>query len=234
MSIINEIVNPIYKITPITMKNDKEIKNVKPPLPQFYNFALFIVGPPGSGKTTFFLNLISKSKHSYYKKFNRVYIFSNSLHTITQKIKLPDERLFTGIDELENVVADLAAQEERALIILDDVISDVKDDKFFKHLFYNRRHIGGGISLMIISQVYNRFPLSLRKALSHLAFFNNSNKKELKSVFDDFIYIIIRCDEKTFDAITDYIFDDKHNFMFLEVNDKIFYKNFNRLEIKIE
>ena len=230
MSIINEIVNPIYKITPITMKNDKEIPNVKPPLPQFYNFALFIVGPPGSGKSTLWLNMISKSKHTYYKKFNRVYIFSNSLHTITQKIKLPDERLFNGIDELESVVADLASRDERALIILDDVISDIKDDKFFKHLLYNRRHIGGGISLIVISQVYNRFALSLRKAISHLVFFNNSNKKELKSVFDDFI----RCDDKTFDAITNYIFDDRHNFMFLDVIDKTFYKNFNRLEIKIE
>ena len=226
--IINETKNSSYKIDPIKMSNDKLIKGVSPPLPQAYNFALFLVGPPGSGKSTLFLNLINKkTKNTFYKKFHRVYIFSNSLHTITQKIKLPENRLFNGIDDLEAVVDDIKGAEDRTLIILDDVISDIKDDKFFKHLLYNRRHIGGGVSLMIISQVYNRLPLSLRKACSHLVFFNNSNKKELKSIFEDFI----RCKEDVYESICDYIFDDKHNFLFLDVDNKIFYKNFNLLTV---
>jgi len=225
---IEEVKNDKYKIDPISMSNDAPIPNVEKPLPIAYNFFWIICGPPGSGKTTLFLNLINKkAKNTFYKKFHRVYIFSNSLHTIGQKIKLPENRMFNGIEELPDVVEQLKQEEDRVLIILDDVISDIKNNEFFMKLIYNRRHIGGGISLVILTQVYNRLALPLRKAASHLTFFNNSNKKELKSIFEDFIKV----DEELYKKICDFIFDSKHSFLFLETTDKTFYKSFNRLNI---
>ena len=223
---ISETKNDLYKISPIKMSNDAPIPNVHPPLPQNYNFFMIICGQPGSGKTCFMLNLINKkNKHSLYKKMDRVFLFSNSLHTIGEKIKLPEERMFNGLDELEEVVEGLKSENHRALIILDDVISDIKNNDFFMKLLYNRRHIGGGVSIIIMTQVWNKLPLGLRKVASQLVFFNTSNKKEFQSIYDDFINI----KRETFDEIIKYIFDDKHNFMFLDTVNKQFFKNFNLL-----
>ena len=226
MSNIIETQNDKIKIESIKMSNDGFIPDVVEPLPKMYNFFMIVCGQPGSGKTTFFLNLINKkNKHTFYKKFNKVFIFSNSLHTITQKIKLSEDRLFNGIDELPGIVEMLKSGDDKVLIVLDDVISDIKNNDFFMKLLYNRRHIGGGISIVILTQVYNRLPLSLRKVCTQLVFFNSSNKKELMSIYDDFINI----PEESYKALCKYIFDDKHNFMVLNTTDKIFYKNFNKL-----
>ena len=231
MPIINETKNTTYEIEAIKMSNDSFIKGVEPPLPQMYNFFMVCCGAPGSGKTTFFLNLINKkSKQTFYKKFNKVFIFSNSLHTITQKIKLPDDRMFNGIEDLPDVVEQLKSEDDKALIILDDVISDIKNNEFFMKLLYNRRHIGGGVSIVILTQTWNKLPLALRKVASHLVYFNSSNKKELQSIYEDFIAL----DEKTYKAVCDYVFDKKHNFLFLDTVNKIFYKNFNQLTITQE
>ena len=174
-----------------------------------------------------FLLINKKSKHTFYKKFDRVYIFSNSLHTISTKIKLPDDRMFNGIDDIENVVNELKQNDFKTLIILDDVISDIKSNDFFKSLIYNRRHIGGGISIILMTQVYNKLQLDLRKAASHLVMFNSTNKKELISIFEDFV----NTKKETFLDVCNYVFDKKHNFLFLDVNNKLFYKNFNLLSI---
>ena len=224
--VIEETKNDLYKIEAVRMSNDAPIPQVHAPLPQNYNFFMIVCGQPGSGKTCWMMNMINKkSKHTLYKKFDRVLLFSNSLHTIGEKIKLPPDRMFDGISELEEEVEGLKCENHRALIILDDVISDIKSNDFFMKLLYNRRHIGGGVSIIIMTQVWNKLSLGLRKVATQLVFFNTSNKKEFQSIYDDFINI----KRETFDEIIKYIFDDKHHFMFLDCIDKIFYKNFNLL-----
>ena len=62
------------------------------------------------------LNLISRRKWAYNRQFHKVYIFSNSLHTIKKKLKLPDEQLIHGFsaESLEQVL-EAEAQEENEL-----------------------------------------------------------------------------------------------------------------------
>ena len=51
-----------------------------------------------SGKTNLWLNFIKKRKCFYHKQFHKIYIFSNSLHTIKEKINLPKQQLIHGFD----------------------------------------------------------------------------------------------------------------------------------------
>lgn len=227
--IISEIKNPTYEIEPIKMKNDAFIPGVEPPLPQAFNFMMICCGSPGSGKSTFFLNLINKkSKNTYYKKFHKIFIFSNSLHTISQKIKLPEDRMFQGTKELPDVIESVKESDDKVLIILDDVISEIKSDEFFMKLLFNRRHIAGGISIILMTQVWNKLPLPLRKVASHLVLFNSTNKKELTSIYDDFVTL----EREVYDQVVRYVFDKKHNFLFMDTANNLYYKNFNLLTIQ--
>ena len=111
---IKEIKNDKLKINPIKMKNDAIIKDVVAPLPNNYGFFLCIVGKPNSGKSTFWMNLIVKKERAvYYKKFDKIFIFSNSLKTITTKINLPEDRLFDGIGELESVIDSIRDDDDK-------------------------------------------------------------------------------------------------------------------------
>ena len=104
---IKEFKNSSYEIEAYKMKNDAIIKNnIVQPLPNNYGFAMLIVGQPNSGKTTLMLNMLKKSKkkNTYYRQFDKCYIFSNSLHTISQKINIPIHQQYNGVDELKDVI----------------------------------------------------------------------------------------------------------------------------------
>ena len=229
---INEIKNDRLQIDPIKMKNDALIPNVADPLPNNYGFFLCIVGKPNSGKTTFLLNLITKKdKSSYFKKFDRIYIFSNSLKTITTKIHLPDDRFFEGISELEELLEKIKDDEDRTLLILDDCITDIKNHDYILKMIYNRRHISGSLSICLTSQNFNKIPLAIRKASTDLVLFSTGNKREIEAVFND----LINVERKYFDEIVRHCFSpSSHDFIFYKTETGTFYHNFNKLDIEYE
>ena len=229
---IKEIPNEKLKITPFKMSNDGIIPDVEEPLPNNYGFFMLLIGAPGSGKSTLWLNLITnKEKHGYYKKFDKIHIFSNSLKTITRKIHLPDDRLHDGIGDLEETIETIKETEDKVLLIIDDCVTDLKSPDYLLKLIYNRRHLGGGISIIITSQVYNKIALAIRKASNTLVLFSTGNKKEIASVYQDFMNI----PEKEYNAIVSYCFrHGAHDFMVYQTSTGRFYHNFNPLEIEFE
>jgi GTPase SAR1 family protein len=228
---IKEIKNDKLKLQEIKMANDAIIKGVEKPLPTAYNFFLLVVGAPGSGKSSLWINLITKKEsNTYYRKFDKILIFSNSFKTITTEIHLPPERIFDGIGDLEYVIDSVKDSDDKILIILDDVVADVKNESHMLKLIYNRRHLAGGISIILTTQVYNKVPLALRKAASDLILFTTGNKKELKSVYNDFINI----PEDAFYKITQHSFKSKHDFLVYTTDSGSFYHNFNLLVLDFD
>ena len=138
---IEEIKNNKLKLQEIKMANDCKIKGVESPLPNNYNFFLLVVGAPGSGKSMLWINLISrKEKNTYYKKYDKIFIFSNSFKTITTKIHLPEDRIFNGIVELEMVVDSIKDSDDTILIIIDDCVADIKNESYMLKLIFNRTY----------------------------------------------------------------------------------------------
>jgi hypothetical protein len=226
---IHEEKNPYYEVEEIKMSNDQEIKNTHEPLPKMYSFFMLITGKPNSGKSTLWINLlIKKSKNTFYKQFDKVYIFSNSIETITEKIHLPEEQILPGLDQLEEVLETIRKTKDKTLLVLDDCMSEVKATDHIMKMIANRRHIGGGVSIIITSQIFNRIPLSIRKMASDVILFNTSNKKELESVFSDFSSL----SKPNFLSLCEHIFDhDAHNFMWLQTATETYFKNFNKIII---
>lgn len=228
------------KISKFNFSCDDIDESIPKPLPNILNFFMLVCGRPGSGKTSLILNLICKRGKMYNKKFDKVFVFSPSLMTMKDEPfgELPEEQVHTDLT-IENFSQALDAIKdtgEKHLIILDDVVNDMKKSMAIQTLLskalMNRRHLagaGGSVSFIITTQVYNKIPAPIRKTASHIILYHTRNKKEIETIYDELIVL----PKEDFYEILKYCFDKRHNFIYIDINksyDKMFHKCFNQLE----
>ena len=199
---------------------------------------LYFVGQPASGKSNLIIKLLKGNKGGsklYSKKYVKVYIISPSFNTIEKGIDLPDEQIFTdfNVENLE-MIKDMAEETEgKKLLILDDCIAQLKKNMTtFLKFIYNRRHFeGGSFSVWISGQVYNKLPREIRQVLTGLFLFQIKSPVQLKDIAEEFIPIPY----KEFKDLTEYCFDKKYNFMWIDLNkpfeDGGCFKCFNELKL---
>ena len=172
----------------------------KKPLPA-KSFAMYIVGHPGSGKTNLWNSMmISKSPLYYRGFFHHVDLISGSLGTISEKVlkHLPKDQQHHALsDDLMNHLIDSlrygSGKNGNNLLILDDVIKDIKASKELSKVFLNRRHCThdpnrkgqAGLSIMVTSQKYSLLPLEFRGACDHIILFRTANASEIKKIRDE-------------------------------------------------
>ena len=212
------------------------------PLPQQGGFAMLIVGKPRSGKTNLLLNLTTKAHKNFNRKFDRVYLWSPSIHTMENDPfeLLPDDQKYEQLtlDNLSSVLAEIKESQDKTLFIFDDVIADIRGkgkgdiENLLQKIFFNRRHMagyGGSVSIIATSQSYVKIDPKLRKTASHLIQYK-PQKKEIENIFDDMITL----PKKEFMDVLRYIYKKKHDFMFLDLQQqdtKQIHKNFTQLII---
>lgn len=235
-----EFEKPIV-ISKFNFSCDDEDLTIPEPLPR-KSFGLLIIGKPGSGKTNLLLNLITKRGKCFNRKFDRVFIISPSLSTIKDDDPfelLPEEQKFesVSVENLESMLDMVKDSGEKVLFILDDVIAETRGrgnaqvENLLQKIFFNRRHLcgaGGSASIIATSQTYNKIDPKLRKSASHLILFENRNKKEQENIFKEVILI----PEKEYNDVLKYVYDKKHNFMYIDTTkkeDEMLHKNFNKL-----
>ena len=243
MTSIKEEENDKINLTKYNFSCDDEDPTIPDPLPK-KSFSMLITGKPGSGKTNLLLNLITKKGRCFNRKFDKVYIFSPSLSTIKDDDPfelIPDDQKFEKVtlENIEKFLADIKDSGEKVLLILDDVIAEVRGkgnaqvENLLQKIFFNRRHLcgaGGSCSVIATSQTYNKICPKLRKAASHYIFYENRHKKEISSIFDEIILI----PEKEYMDVFKYVFNKKYNFMYIDTTkgqDDMMFKNFNKLTI---
>jgi len=214
-------------------------ETIPKPLPRALNFFLLISGKAGSGKTTLILNLLCKRGKNYNRKFDRVYIFSPSLNTLKEDpfSEIPEEQKFLELDEeiLEAVLEDIKDSGDKVLLLMDDVVNDIRKSSklqtIMNRILMNRRHLcglGGSVSVILTTQVYNKIPVPIRKNASHIVLYNTKNKKEIDNIFDGLILI----PKNDFYEIMKHTFQKKKDFLYIDTNNDyntMFHRNFNQL-----
>lgn len=231
---IKEVLNDKIIHNHIRMATNRPINGNENTPFETYGFALMVCGKPGSGKSsTVFAQLLNR--HGlFYKKFERVYIFSPSLNTMEREIKLSPDKIFEtyDIEALTNIYQEQKfnnPDQEEALIIIDDMLTEVMADKsaVLQKIIFNRRH--AYISLIFLTQVFNKVPLKFRKTFSDFILFNTSNRKEVASFFEE----LTQYNPSEYKVIAKTLWRDQHDFIMINVyKDKIF-RNFNRVYITI-
>ena len=230
---IVEIENPEkMKLNKIKMSADDMdgMEQVKEPLHRTASFYM-MVGPPQSGKTNLVFSMLLKRKRFYNQMFENVHVFSNSIHTISEKMNLDEDRIHKGLDfaELEGVVESIP-KDERLLLVFDDLITSIqKNIKIFLRIVFNRRHIGKGCHVWLISQKLNKIPAELRSGANGLFMFKSPNNYEIETLYQEFFNM----PRDEFRQILDHCWKKRHDFMFLkldEVESKKYYHCFNLLK----
>lgn len=224
---------------------DTLYENVPKPLPDKSSLFLFC-GMPRSGKTALATSLLvtTKPQKIYNGVFNHVFLFipETSYNSLTNSpfqslskdkiiFEFNEETLAALIHRLE-VATKL---KQTSLVIIDDFMSNLKDIKVRKsleRLIANRRHLR--TSIFLISQNYNAIPLTTRKMITAMFMFKPGNLKELDNIRQE----LIPRDKDEFQKMFNYVFkpsdaeEDKHMFIYINVETGEIYKKFNKLVIK--
>jgi GTPase SAR1 family protein len=193
----------------------------------------------------------------FYKKFHKVFIFSPSVHTIDKKIHVPDDQIWNEFNiealqgildaqdedrkEVEQANAEIDAYNaehpkkpkehetiQQILIIFDDLMTDIATDKSktFMRMIMNRRHIG--VSVIVMTQVYNRIPAKLRKGFSDVILFKTKNRKELDTIREE----LTSYNPKEYDTLIEATLQIPHDFLCFKTNSNEIYRNLNELIIE--
>jgi len=202
------------------------------PLPA-KSFAMLVVAPAGGGKTSFWTSLLlshpTKKKPDinrvWYRYFDKIILFSPSKDTLPMdKLKLDESRCFLKYEDQDLI--DFIEEEKEGenlnnLIILDDSIKQIKNNKEIHKLVLNRRHIThnkdednkAGLSVLITSQKFNAADTYLRNNMSDIIIFKTSVKNELQSIKDDLMSDLEKHEQ---DALIKKAFEKKYGFLYIK------------------
>ena len=203
-----------------------------------YGF-LCVIGRPGSGKTSLAISLITQKKPKVYRKTHHHVLIIKPQNSINSLKKnpfkvLPEENIYNELDngtieDIYNKIDDYSKKDEKTILFIDDMTADLKKSKFiidtFKKLVFNRRHLK--LNIIIIAQSFVNVPLDLRKNIQNMIMFKPP-KKELEIVFNE----LFESKKDMFMDVLRLAFDEKHNFLFLNVPSQRLFKNFDELILK--
>ena len=190
----------------------------------------------------------------FYKKFHKVHVFSPSTHTIGRKLYIPDEQIHKEFDP-EAIEAVIQEQQEdfeevrqanedikeynkehpkdkmelqeiqQVLMVFDDMMVDIAKDKSraFNRMLMNRRHLG--ITIVCMTQVFNRIPARLRKGFSDVILFKTKNRKELEAIREE----LTGFNPKEYEELIDATLQNQHDFILLKTYSNDMFRNLNPL-----
>lgn len=216
-------------------------KDVPKPYDLLVNGYKFIVwiGRPQSGKTSHLFSLF-KDKRILKKCWNHIIVCMpiQSLQSIHPKDNIfkdvSTEKFYSdlgNIDSIREQVKYYASQDEDSCILIDDMMSSLKDsyiEKGLADIVANRRHYR--CSVILCSQLYERIPLRLRKLINVAFIMYKPSKREIQMVMEE----LIEQKSDVADEIFKIAFKKQYDWLMLDVPEQKIYNNYNQLIIKDE
>ena len=211
------------------------------PLTQLLNIYGFlcVIGRPGSGKTSLTISFITQKKPNIYRKTHHhllVIMPENSINSLSDNPfkKLDPTNIYgdltdATITEVYNKIVEFSKSDEKTILLIDDMTASLKASRFIqetlKKLIYNRRHLK--LNIIITAQSFCNIPLDVRKNIQNLILFKPA-KKEFELVFDE----LMENKKDVFLNIMKLTYDQKHNFLFMNVPTQRLFKNWDEILIK--
>ena len=214
----------------------------KPLHPKLDNFELgkflnkhstnLLVGRPGSGKTSLLVSFL-ESPEVLNKVYNNLFIVMppNSSASLKKDIfhGLKHRYDELNVDTMNTILETIKEEDPKYTnaVIFDDMGSQLRNKetkKLFKELVYNRRHLRTSVYFLV--QTYMSIEPDLRKMFSNLFIFKCS-KKEMEVIAEE----QIEEEKDCIQAISKYVFDKPHNFLFVNTDSGRLFKNYDEIVI---
>ena len=230
--------NKNYHMGSIRMLCDRPLTSrKKSPKEPFHNQSFFylIVGRAGSGKTTFLMNMLQQPYKKVFR--NILYVCPSSSKQSVQNNPLADlepEDMFDNLSyDVQERIVDLKDEYDKQkdknynqLLIIDDCASFLKDKaniKMLNELSMNRRHLN--LSIVLLVQYLVLVPASVRSQVSSVILFKPSNNKDYDVLKREFLNM----KHDKFTEFINFVFKDKHDHLFIDLNNTTYYKNLNKI-----
>lgn len=213
------------------------------PLTQLMNVYGFlcVIGRPGSGKTSLTISLMTQKKPKIYRKTHHhmlILMPHNSIGSLKNNpfSVLPEENIYNelnneSITDIYNRIDKYSNDDEKTLLFIDDMTASLKSSKYIettlKKIIYNRRHLK--CNVIITAQSYSNIPLDIRKCITNCIMFKPP-KKEIEVLFEE----LIESKKDVFNEVMRICYDQKHNFLFVNVPSQRMFRNWDELIFKAD
>ena len=200
-----------------------------------------IIGRPGSGKTNLIYSLFktTKGKNKLLSGvYSTIYIFQPKASRRSMKDsifeELPDDQKFEDLtfDNLYEVYSRIEKDAEdgyTSCILFDDMGSYLKNKetlKIFRMMMMNHRHLH--LSMFFMIQNWYSSEKTIRRLWHNIIIFKVSTD-ELNNILSEVTHIK---KAETIKEIDEAVFDKKFNYLFINVNNNLFYKNGDLIEFE--
>jgi len=194
-----------------------------------------IVGLPGSGKTSMALSWLTGKKDA--RVFRRV--FDNVIAVIPRASRNSlrknifenhdESKLFNSLtsDSIDDIFAQIQENwqsDETTLLLMDDVTSSLKDSSILdklSDLIFNRRHYK--LSIVLLVQAYMSVPKTIRSMNNNIIVMYTPPKNEMENLMKE---VFQSSRDEALD-IMNAAFKKKHDFLFINVQSKKMYRNYD-------
>jgi hypothetical protein len=243
MTIINitETLNTdIPKTKIIKELMDIYVPNIPEGISRRNGMIYLITGSGGSGKTNVLLGFFKSSK-LYRNKYDNIFLItpessfdSVEKHPFELHDKVYHELTVGLLESIYNQLIEIKNTQESptySLVIIDDYANALKDKNIvieLNKLLIKARHLQCGFIFTL--QSYYFMPKISRKQITYLTMFKPKNWEEYNSISKE----LMGLNKEDGMKLYKYVFDEKYNHLDIDLVDNIYYKNFNRLDIKDE
>ena len=195
------------------------------------NTTIFI-GRQGSGKTSLMINIVKKL---YKKCFHHVYVFMphssrKSLHNNIFDKNLKEDQIYEELNEetindLYSKLKQNSENDERSLVIFDDVQKALKDHNVLlslKNIIANQRHLK--VCNIILLQNYFALDKSLRELANNIIMFK-LNKSQTEKVFNE----AVESAKDKFEEIRNLVYDKPYTWLFINLPSQRIFKEWDEI-----
>lgn len=193
-----------------------------------------IIARPGSGKTSLLISLF-KDKNLMRKVYDNIVLVmpKQSLMSLKAKDnvfkKLSLEKYYENlenIDQIREQIKYYAQEGETTCLILDDVATYLKDgyvQRALSDIVLNRRHFK--CSIILLTQIYNKMPLVIRKMINVAVILFRPAKKEMNDMFNE----LLEYNEDISHQIYNIAFKKPFDQLWIDVPNQLVYANADRI-----
>jgi hypothetical protein len=137
-------------------------------------YTMVVSGQTGSGKTEFAKRLIQNQAEIHQNRFTKIIIVYSIMQPVYREIEKTAPNIILSEGLPDNLLDDVASNEGDTLLVIDDMMIELENDKRLPILFTKMRHVKVS-TIFIVQNFYfrSRYMITITRNAQYLVIFPN-------------------------------------------------------------